>query len=185
MKTRIIITVGILGVIFSIVLLWTVGSLRAQEISEYREIPDQNFCEQMDGKWNADHCIMTQETFDSNNLTCDPGPISKNGICSSNGITLVVQSKMTLYGDVDDFDKTWGGLGNRHPAFLGWDIPDICTQDMVKFLKKNSDMFEKDVPYGSPLDGDVTGLGINPDDMVQCENELLDKRDNEPSWPGK
>ena len=83
-----------------------------------------------------------------------------------------------------EFDKTWGGPGNRYPGFLGWNIPDICTQDMVKFLKKNSNMFDKDLPYGSPLDGDVTGFGINPDDMVQCENELLDNRDNEPSWPG-
>ncbi len=83
------------------------------------------------------------------------------------------------------FDETFGGLGNRHPAFLGWYIPDICTHDMVKFLKKNSNMFDNNVPYSSPLDGDVLDPGVNPDDMVQCENELLENRDNEPSWPGR
>jgi hypothetical protein len=41
MKTRTIIAVGIFGVIFSIVILWTIGFLTAQEISEYREISDQ------------------------------------------------------------------------------------------------------------------------------------------------
>ena len=84
----------------------------------------------------------------------------------------------------DDFDKTWGGPGNRHPAFLGWDIPDVCTKDMVKFLKKHSDMFEKDVPYLSPLDQPVSDFGINAEQMIQCENQLLENRNTEPSWPG-
>ena len=92
MKTRTMITVGILGVIFSIVLLWTIGSLTAQEISEHREIPDQNICEQMGGKWNTDHCLVTQEIIDSNQLTCDPGPVLGNGYCNSNGIKLVIKS---------------------------------------------------------------------------------------------
>lgn len=86
---------------------------------------------------------------------------------------------------LDEFDKTWGYPGNRHPAFLGYYIPDICSEDMVKFLKKNSNMFDKGMPYSSPLDGDVLDPSVNPDDMVQCENELLENRDNEPSWPGK
>ena len=45
-------------------------------------------------------------------------------------------------------------------------------------------MFDNDVPYMSPLDGSVLEYGINADDIVQCENDLLDNRDNEPSWPG-
>ena len=86
---------------------------------------------------------------------------------------------------LDDFDATYGGPGNRTPAFLGWGIPDVCTNDMVKFLKKHSNMFDNDAPYMSPLDGNVLEYGINSDDMVQCENDLLENRDNEPSWPGK
>lgn len=85
----------------------------------------------------------------------------------------------------DDFDATWGGPGNRHPAFLGYYIPEICSNDMIKFLKKNSNMFDNNVPYSSPLDGDVLDPDVNPDDMVQCENELLENRDEEPSWNGK
>ena len=50
MKIRSMITVGILGVILSIVLLWTIGSLTVQEISKYGGISDQNICEQMGGK---------------------------------------------------------------------------------------------------------------------------------------
>lgn len=92
MKIRIMITVGIIGVILSIVLLWTIGSLTAQEISEYGWIPDQNICEQMGGKWNTDHCLVTQEIIDSNQLTCDPGPVLGSGYCNSNGIKLVIKS---------------------------------------------------------------------------------------------
>ena len=46
----------------------------------------------MGGVWDADHCLITQETFDSNKLTCDPGPVPKDKTCSSNGITLVIDS---------------------------------------------------------------------------------------------
>ncbi len=77
---------------------------------------------------------------------------------------------------IGDFEETFGGPGNRHPAFLGWDIPDVCTNDMVKFLKKNSNMFDNNEPYRSPLDGAVIDQEINSDDMVQCENELLENR---------
>ena len=53
----------------------------------------------------------------------------------------------------------------------------FCTASMIEFLDKNSDMFDNSKPYGSPLDGDVLhGTGINPDDMVECENELYEKR---------
>lgn len=52
----------------------------------------QNTCEQMGGKWNVDHCVITEEMFDSDNLTCDLGPIFENGTCFSNGIKLVIES---------------------------------------------------------------------------------------------
>ena len=93
------------------------------------------------------------------------------------------KSMIWVFVECDDFDATFGAPGNRHPAFLGWDIPNVCTNDMVKFLKKYSNMFDSSVPYISPLDGDVLEPTINPDDMVQCENELLENRDSEPSWP--
>lgn len=44
----------------------------------------------------------------------------------------------------DDFDKTWGGPGNRHPAFLGYEIADSCTDDMVKYLDRYTNIFSND-----------------------------------------
>ena len=95
------------------------------------------------------------------------------------------RSLIWVFVECDDFDATFGGPGNRHPVFLGYYIPDVCTNDMVKFLKKYSTMFDNDVPYSSPLDGEVLDPSINPDYMVQCENELLEIRDKEPSWNRK
>ena len=362
MKTNhLIIIVGlsvvvIFGGLYTVNVIQTIENQKAMEgWRELRafvmsDLGKQKKCEEMGGSWNADHCMITQETFDSNKLTCESGPVLEDSTCQSNGIKLVLESKKTsgafypgihisilpdtestqyvnpdfvmmcpgsqvtwsnnddvpvmirsvdpdnawstavippggydtaifeeigiyeykgnegirgfiivmvdddstkhvrgvyfsdwydldeLYGlgcnqeilghllthsnlldegfdgryfmeeawlsdgvsvekfneCVDfifekrtsfEFDKTWGGPGNRHPAFLGWDIPDVCTRDMVKFLKKHSDIFDKDMPYTSPLDVDVLDPGINPDDMVQCENEILENRDNEPSWP--
>ena len=56
MKTRFLIIIGIVttGVITSFLLFPN---------------EQQNTCEQMGGKWNTDHCVVTQETFDSNQLT--------------------------------------------------------------------------------------------------------------------
>ncbi len=366
MKTNILIiivglsVVAIFGGLYAANVIQNMENQKLQE--EWRELRasvmndlgKQKKCEEIGGSWNTDHCLITQETFDSNKLTCDPGPVLEDSTCQSNGIKLVfesvVESKTTgvkfyprihisilpdtestqyvdpdfvtigpgsqvtwsnyddvpvsinsvdpddawsttvippdgydtvtfeetgiyeykgnegihgfiivmddddptrhvrgvyfsdwydldeLYGlgcdqpilshlsiysnlldeefdgkysmkDVgladgvftekfnecvdfifekrtsSDFDKTWGGPGNRHPAFLGWDIPDVCTSDMVKFLKKHSNIFDNDIPYMSPLDGNVLDPSINPDDMVQCENEILENRDNEPSWP--
>ena len=45
-------------------------------------------------------------------------------------------------------------------------------------------MFESDVPYMSPLDQPVSDFGINAEQMIQCENQLLENRNTEPSWPG-
>ena len=59
---------------------------------------------------------------------------------------------------------------------MGHHIPDICTDDMIKYLHNYSSMFNVDEGYGSPLDG-PTGIGAHPDDFVQCENELLDIRE--------
>ena len=50
----------------------------------------QNTCEQIGGTWNANYCLITQEIFDSNNLTCDPGPVLENNTCNSNGMKLVL-----------------------------------------------------------------------------------------------
>ena len=93
-----------------------------------------------------------------------------------------VKSVVWVFVECDDFDTTFGGPGNRHPAFLGYHVPDVCTNDMVKFLKKHSTMFDANTQYRSPLDGDVLDPGINPDDMVQCENKLLENRGKESFW---
>ena len=365
MKTRLLIiivglsVVAIFGGLYTVNVIPNIENQKFQE--EWRELRtlmnnlgEQKTCEEMGGTWNADHCLVTQETFDSNKLTCESGPVLEDSTCQSNGIKLVFESvaeskktsgtfyprihisifpdtESTQYVDPDfvtigigsqvtwsnydsvpvsinsvdpdnawsttvispdgydtvtfeetgiyeykgnegihgfiivmddddstrhvrdvyfsdwydldelyglgcdqqilshlsiysnlldeefdgkyamkdiglsdgvsvekvnecvefifekrtsfEFDKTWGGPGNRHPAFLGWDIPDVCTNDMVKFLKKHSNIFDNDVPYMSPLEADVLDPSINPDDMVQCENKLLENRGNEPSWP--
>ncbi len=71
MKTRIIFAVAIIGVIFSIMLFWTIGSLTAYEISEYVEGSDENLCEQIGGNPNHpeyEGCVMPSivcdESFD-------------------------------------------------------------------------------------------------------------------------
>ena len=54
----------------------------------------QNACEQMDGIWDTDHCTITQKIFESNQLTCDPGPVLENRTCSSNGMKLYFKEVM-------------------------------------------------------------------------------------------
>ena len=132
----------------------------------------QNTCEQMGGTWNADYCIITQEIFDSHNLTCEPGPVFENGICSSGGINLVMESE-----HVDDFEETFGGPGNKHPTFLGFEIPQICTEDMIKHLVRYSTMFDRNAPYS--LEWISIDDSINKDDFDKCVEELLEKNPKE------
>ena len=72
-----------------------------------------------------------------------------------------------------EFDKTWGGPGNRHPAFLGYDIPEICTDDMIKHLVKHSSMFGRSSPY--MLEWISMDDRINVDDFDRCVDELLER----------
>ena len=71
------------------------------------------------------------------------------------------------------FDETFGGLGNRHPAFLGFNIPETCTEDMIKYLVKYSSMFDRSASYAIAEIG--LGDDINADDFDQCVEELLEK----------
>ena len=50
----------------------------------------QSRCEKMGGTWNGDSCLITQETFDSGQVTCDPGPIMENRSCRTNGMRIVM-----------------------------------------------------------------------------------------------
>ena len=79
--------------------------------------------------------------------------------------------------DADDFDKTWGGPGNRHPAFLGFDIPKICSEDMIKHLAKYSSMFDRNAPY--MLEWVSLDESINADDFDICVEELLERNPKE------
>ncbi|MCE2506965.1 MAG: hypothetical protein J4F36_10995 [Nitrosopumilaceae archaeon] len=80
MKTRLLITIGIVAI----------TSMFAGFLLFFHDVR-QNTCEQMGGTWSVDHCLVTQEMFDSNQLTCDPGPVSEDETCGSNGITLVIE----------------------------------------------------------------------------------------------
>ena len=77
----------------------------------------------------------------------------------------------------DDFEMTWGGPGNRHPAFLGFDIPKICTEDMIKHLVRYSTMFDRNVPYS--LEWISMDDDINKDDFDICVEELLERNSKE------
>ena len=85
----------------------------------------------------------------------------------------VVNSTENEFEIIDDFDKTWGGPGNRHPAFWGFDIPEICTEEMIKHLVRYSTMFDRNAPYS--LEWISFGDGINQDDFDRCVEELLEK----------
>lgn len=78
---------------------------------------------------------------------------------------------------IHDFEETFGGPGNRHPAFLGFDIPEICTEDMIKHLIKHSSMFDRGVPYS--LDWIGMDDSINVDDFNKCVEELLERNPKE------
>ncbi|QLH07174.1 hypothetical protein [Nitrosopumilus ureiphilus] len=74
---------------------------------------------------------------------------------------------------IDDFGETFDSPGNRHPAFLGFDIPEICTEDMIKHLVKYSSMFDRNVPY--TLEWISMDSSINVDDFDICVEELLER----------
>ncbi len=77
----------------------------------------------------------------------------------------------------DDFEETFGGPGNRHPAFWGFDIPQICTEDMIKHMMRYSSIFDRGVPY-SIKDIDLEH-DINVDDFDKCVEKLLEKNPKE------
>ena len=76
----------------------------------------------------------------------------------------------------DDFEETFGGPGNRHPAFLGYEIPESCTEDMVKHLVRYSNMF-----FADDEEYFIEGIGlpenVNPDNYDICVDELLKLRE--------
>ncbi len=92
---------GIFGGLYAANVIQNTESQKFQE--EWREfraialntLGNQKTCEDMGGTWNDDHCLISSETFDSNNLTCDPGPVLESGTCQSNGIKLVFESTVT------------------------------------------------------------------------------------------
>ena len=51
----------------------------------------QNTCKRMGGNWNSDHCIVSQQLFESSKLTCEPGPVLEDGVCHGNGILLIIE----------------------------------------------------------------------------------------------
>lgn len=73
----------------------------------------------------------------------------------------------------DDFEETFDGPGNRHPAFLGFDIPQICTEDMIKHLVRYSTMFDRNAPYSLEWIG--MDDSINADDFDKCVEEILER----------
>ena len=111
MKTNLLIIIVGLSVVVIFGGLYTVNVIQNIEnqkaMEEWRELRTfvmsdlgkQKKCEEMGGSWNGDHCMITQETFDSNKLTCDSGPVLEDATCQSNGIKLVfepvVESKKT------------------------------------------------------------------------------------------
>ena len=106
MKIHLLIIIVGLSVAFIFGGLYTANVIQNIENQKFQEewrelrasvmnnLGEQNTCEEMGGTWNADHCLVTQKIFDSSKLTCDPGPVMENKTCSSNGITLVIDSEI-------------------------------------------------------------------------------------------
>jgi len=104
MKTRVlIIIISILILVSSIVGLYAANMIKniedQKKQQDWREmranvmglLAHQKKCNEMGGTWNDDYCSVTQEIFDSNKLTCDPGPVLENGYCLSRGVKLVFE----------------------------------------------------------------------------------------------
>ena len=77
----------------------------------------------------------------------------------------------------DDFEEAFGGTGNRHPAFWGFNIPKVCTEDMIKHLMRYSSMFDRGVPYS--LEWISMDDSIDMDDFDRCVEELLERNPKE------
>ena len=90
--------VAIFGGLYTANVIQNIENQKAmEEWSELRtfvmsDLGKQKKCEEIGGSWNGDHCMITQETFDSNKLKCDPGPVLENGYCSRGGIKLILES---------------------------------------------------------------------------------------------
>jgi hypothetical protein len=73
------------------------------------------------------------------------------------------------------FEETFGGPGNRHPAFVGYEIPKNCTKDMIKHLVKHSNMFFADEENFS-LEWIGLPDSINKNNYDICFDDLLELR---------
>jgi len=102
MKSRLLIIIGIVSVsvTVSLILLMTIFGYCdyspfcenfTKSINKFSNDP-QTICESMDARWDVDHCIIRQESFDFNNLTCDPGTVLEDGTCHRNGIKFILES---------------------------------------------------------------------------------------------
>ncbi|MDH3313519.1 MAG: hypothetical protein OEM28_10300 [Nitrosopumilus sp.] len=84
----------------------------------------QTICETMDARWNTDHCVIREESFDFNNLTCDPGTVLEDGTCHSNGIKFVLESF------VEPIQNTSNVKVMRSPAYeICMDLALECDYD--------------------------------------------------------
>ena len=122
MKTRLLIIViglsivGIFGGLYIANIIQNIEAQKSQE--EWRELRafvmsdlgKQKKCDEMGGSWNTDYCLITQETFDSNKLTCEPGPVLEDATCQSNGIKLVLESVIEPECKPEPRPENEGGL---------------------------------------------------------------------------
>ena len=123
-------------------LLIIIGIVTTGVIASFLFFPNeqQNTCEQMGGIWNTDHCMITQETFDSNKLTCDPGSVLENGTCYRNGIKLVFET--ILDPELPDI----------HPGPVSVNDIKLNNQECARLFDKIFETWEVHVKenYGGP-----------------------------------
>ena len=171
--------------------LWLRGWATMRLISPGENI-SHALCNNYEGKWHPEYDGCREVT----DLQCslmggkfvDGLEICYNEICPEDKTYTLCVTNPDIWDDtwsvgnwtVDDFEDAFGGLGNRHPAFLGYYIPEICSEDIVKHLVRYSSMFDKGVPYVIQEIGLPDGVDI--DDFNQCVEILLEIRDDEPSW---
>jgi len=167
----IVIVIGIVG-ITSVGLLITIDYLQKSEYHPHG----------MGELGTDDDTEAIQEILD-NCARQNAGLVVKLSLMTFSNDTHYIDNTTCEWEIIDDFDATFGGPGNRHPAFLGYYIPDICTKDMIKHLVRYSSMFNQGVPYAINDIGFANEIDIN--DFNQCVETLLENRDEEPSWPGR
>ena len=118
---------------------WILDASYCQEWCDYEELNNMG-CDQPILEHLAKYSNLLDEEFNGKYLMQDIGLSDGMSVEKFNECVDFIYEKRVF----DEFDRTWGGPGNRHPAFLGYEISDSCTEDMVRYLDAYTNIFTSD-----------------------------------------